>query len=272
MADVERIAAFQQAMALETEGKTLDAATLRQGVAAVFDGSQKGFYLVAVAGTNDDGTTEVVGSLFITYEWSDWRNATFWWIQSVYVDAGWRRRGVYRAMYDHVLSMADSPRRRLRHTALCGAHERHRPAYLRQPGYAQVALRPVTRWTSRHESGIFESWSILKSRPSRIAGSRTHISPRWRWSIKQRSTPTTPTSAASPVSAVAIRSDGDTLITTRGRDPSVVSHKYAYESAGPFGRRLRCSSSRGARHTGGFETRPYKSSRLADNQNALASS
>ena len=53
---------------------------------------------------------------------------------------------------------------------------------------------------------------------------------------------------------------------------SVVSHKYAYESAGLFRRRLRCSSSRGARHTGGFETRPYKSSRLADNQNALASS
>ena len=53
---------------------------------------------------------------------------------------------------------------------------------------------------------------------------------------------------------------------------SVVSHKYAYESAGPFGRRLRCSSSRGNGHTGGFETRPYKSSRLADDQNALASS
>ena len=29
---------------------------------------------------------------------------------------------------------------------------------------------------------------------------------------------------------------------------SVVSHKYAYESAGPFGRRLRCSSSRGNGH------------------------
>lgn len=106
LADVERIAAFQQAMALETEGKMLDATTLRQGIAAVFDAPHKGFYLVAVADTAEDDTDPVVGSLLITYEWSDWRNATFWWIQSVYVDAGWRRRGVYRAMYDHVLSLA----------------------------------------------------------------------------------------------------------------------------------------------------------------------
>ncbi len=106
LADAERIAAFQQAMALETEGKTLDAATLLQGIAAVFDAPQKGFYLVAVAGAAEGGTGPVVGSLLITYEWSDWRNATFWWIQSVFVDAGWRRRSVYRAMYGQVLSLA----------------------------------------------------------------------------------------------------------------------------------------------------------------------
>ena len=108
LADIERIAAFQQAMALETEGKKLDATTLRQGVAGVFEAPKKGFYLVAVADTAEGAAAQVVGSLLITYEWSDWRNATFWWIQSVYVDAGWRRRGVYRAMYGHVLSLADA--------------------------------------------------------------------------------------------------------------------------------------------------------------------
>jgi len=106
LADAERIAAFQQAMALETEGKVLDATTLRRGVAGVFEAPEKGFYLVAAADTAEGGTAPVVASLLITYEWSDWRNATFWWIQSVYVDAGWRRKGVYRAMYDHVLSLA----------------------------------------------------------------------------------------------------------------------------------------------------------------------
>ena len=54
--------------------------------------------------------------------------------------------------------------------------------------------------------------------------------------------------------------------------PSVAFHKYVDESAGPSRRRLRCSSSRGIGHTGGFETRPYKSSRLADDKNSYASS
>ena len=107
-ADAERIAAFQQAMALETEGKTLDPETLRQGIAAVFQDARKGFYIVAVAsgnagGVDDVDAQQVVGNLLITYEWSDWRNATFWWIQSVYVHPDWRRMGVYRSMYAYVL-------------------------------------------------------------------------------------------------------------------------------------------------------------------------
>ena len=99
-ADIERIAEFQQAMAMETEGRTLDTAVSRQGITAIFDDPVKGFYIVAVSDTG-----EVVGSLLITYEWSDWSNANHWWIQSVYVDSAWRRKGVYRTMYDHILGM-----------------------------------------------------------------------------------------------------------------------------------------------------------------------
>ena len=107
-ADIERIAEFQQAMAIETEGRTLDTSTIRQGITAVFDDPQKGFYIVAAASADDDGAPQqVVGSLLMTYEWSDWNNATHWWIQSVYVDAAWRRRGVYRTMYDHILTMTN---------------------------------------------------------------------------------------------------------------------------------------------------------------------
>ncbi len=98
--DLEAIVRFQQAMAWETERKRLDDATVHNGVAAALADPQKGFYLVAEA----DGA--VIGSLFVTYEWSDWRNATFWWIQSVYVDAGHRRRGAYRALHERVCELA----------------------------------------------------------------------------------------------------------------------------------------------------------------------
>ena len=106
-ADIERISEFQRAMAMETEERTLDPFTSRQGIIAIFDDPRKGFYIVAVseADDGDDDTSLVVGSLLITYEWSDWSNANHWWIQSVYVDAAWRRKGVYRTMYEHILSM-----------------------------------------------------------------------------------------------------------------------------------------------------------------------
>ena len=101
-ADANRIVEFQQAMALETEGKTLDEALITVGADAVLASPDKGFYIVAEI----DGT--VVGSLLITYEWSDWRNATFLWIQSVFVDADHRRRGVYTAMHNYVISLAEA--------------------------------------------------------------------------------------------------------------------------------------------------------------------
>lgn len=91
--DIPVIAGYQVAMARETEGMELDADTVHRGVTAVFDDPGKGFYLVA----KDGGST--IGSLMITYEWSDWRARTVWWIQSLYVVPERRREGIYRQMY-----------------------------------------------------------------------------------------------------------------------------------------------------------------------------
>ena len=44
----------------------------------------------------------------ITMEWSDWRDGTFWWIQSVYVEPSCRRSGVFRRLYAFVKSRAES--------------------------------------------------------------------------------------------------------------------------------------------------------------------
>lgn len=94
--DAGLLVSFNQAMAEESEDKGLDTATLRRGVEHLLGHPRDGFYLVA----ERDG--EVAGSLMVTYEWSDWRNGRFWWIQSVYVLPAQRRHGVYRAMHRHV--------------------------------------------------------------------------------------------------------------------------------------------------------------------------
>jgi ribosomal protein S18 acetylase RimI-like enzyme len=98
--DAPVIAGFNAAMALETEHLTLDPVRLRAGVEAVLADAAKGFYFVA----EEDG--QVVGQLMITFEWSDWRNGNFWWIQSVYVQPETRGLGVYRRLYEHVRSAA----------------------------------------------------------------------------------------------------------------------------------------------------------------------
>jgi ribosomal protein S18 acetylase RimI-like enzyme len=98
--DLEIVAANNRAMALETEGKALDGPTILRGVAALLAERAKGFYLLA----ERDGA--VVGQLMVTFEWSDWRDGTFWWIQSVYVAPPARRAGVYRALYARLLAMA----------------------------------------------------------------------------------------------------------------------------------------------------------------------
>jgi ribosomal protein S18 acetylase RimI-like enzyme len=101
-ADADIIASFNQAMAAETERKTLDTRTALDGVEAALADSDRALYFVAEM----DG--EVVGQTMVTTEWSDWRNGWFWWIQSVYVDPAHRRRGIFSSLYDHIRKSARS--------------------------------------------------------------------------------------------------------------------------------------------------------------------
>jgi len=91
--DVSSIVDFQLLMATETEEIILDKSVVTKGVSAVLNDNSKGIYYVAEI----DG--KVVSSLLTTFEWSDWRNGTILWIQSVYVLQEFRRKGVYRSMY-----------------------------------------------------------------------------------------------------------------------------------------------------------------------------
>ena len=94
--DLSIIVEFQLAMAKETEFIELHRPTVEKGVEAVLCDDSKGIYYVA----EEEG--KVVSSLLTTFEWSDWRNGTILWIQSVYVRPEFRRKGVYRKMYAHI--------------------------------------------------------------------------------------------------------------------------------------------------------------------------
>lgn len=98
--DAAALVEFNQAMALETEGKNLDAQILQSGVESVFHDEKKGFYVVV----EEEG--KIAGGLMITFEWSDWRDGWFWWIQSVYILPEFRGRGIYHLLYDFVKEAA----------------------------------------------------------------------------------------------------------------------------------------------------------------------
>jgi ribosomal protein S18 acetylase RimI-like enzyme len=99
-ADAATVIEFNRLLALESEGKTLDPAQLTPGVQAGLADANKGCYFLV----EDAGFP--VGQMGLTYEWSDWRNGWFWWIQSVYVRAEYRRRGVFRTLFEHTQDAA----------------------------------------------------------------------------------------------------------------------------------------------------------------------
>lgn len=100
--DLESLVDFNCRLARETEDHELDPATVRRGLSRLFANPAAGFYTVA----EQEG--RVVGCLLITFEWSDWRDGWLWWIQSVYVEAGARRRGVFRRLFEHVREKAEA--------------------------------------------------------------------------------------------------------------------------------------------------------------------
>ena len=100
LADLEKIVTFNRNLAWETEHKELSLEIVTKGVRALLEDANKGTYYVAVI---DD---QVVGQLMTTYEWSDWRNGMFWWIQSVYIQKEYRKQGIFKALYQFIVEKA----------------------------------------------------------------------------------------------------------------------------------------------------------------------
>lgn len=86
---------------MESEGMVLKPEIISPGVQAVFDdpNESKGHYLIAM----DD--EQYLGCLLITTEWSDWRNGTILWIQSLFVIPEARGKKVFKQMYEYMQAM-----------------------------------------------------------------------------------------------------------------------------------------------------------------------
>lgn len=100
ISDLETIVLFNLEMAMETENLQLDRETVTSGVESALNDSSKGFYLLA------EIEGQVIGQLLITSEWSDWRNATIWWIQSVYIKPEFRGKKIFASLYSQIIDMA----------------------------------------------------------------------------------------------------------------------------------------------------------------------
>ena len=152
LSDAPVVAEFNLRLAGETEQLRLDPEVVRAGVAAVLSDPAKGIYFVAEA----EGA--VVGQLMITYEWSDWRNGNFWWIQSVYVAPEFRQRGVFHVLFQLVHRLAKSRQ------DVCGLRlymhaENHRAAF--RIGKANGIL-------DRNTHAIFRIFPRLEVQPLRL--------------------------------------------------------------------------------------------------------
>lgn len=157
--DRELLVEFSAAMARETEERQLNLARLRKGTRALLASAERGFFIVAER--HEGGRRRPVGQLMVTYEWSDWRNGTFWWVQSVYVDPAWRRRGVYRSMHEYIVTKAKAD------PTVCGIRlyvEQNNQAA--QSVYQRVGLAPSGYW-------VFEQDFVLGARVSSVVKPKT---------------------------------------------------------------------------------------------------
>ncbi|MBE9050224.1 GNAT family N-acetyltransferase [Nostocales cyanobacterium LEGE 11386] len=98
--DLTTLVNFNQALAQEARGEKLDSQLLTSGIQAVLLDSHRGFYTVG------EIENKIVAVALVTFEWSDWRNAWFWWLQDIFVKPSYRQQGIFHAFYTYLKTQA----------------------------------------------------------------------------------------------------------------------------------------------------------------------
>ena len=151
--DAGMIVSFSAAMALETENRRLDLDRLYEGTIALLEFPDRGFFIVAEL---EHTNRQLLGQLMITYEWSDWRNGAFWWIQSVYVDPAWRRKRVYRRLHDTIVAIGKVEYEDVRHQTVRGRDNR-----AAQTVYRRVGMAPSMYEVYEDDFVLRRQWSVV---------------------------------------------------------------------------------------------------------------
>ena len=104
LTDASILAKYNRDAAVEAGNPALDLEKSENGVVAVIQYPQKGFYLVGEI----DG--KIASMILITFEWSDWRNANWYMVASVYTHTDFRRQGYFTKLLEAVEKIAkDDP-------------------------------------------------------------------------------------------------------------------------------------------------------------------
>ena len=100
-ADLKSLVSFAVAEAKEAEGVKKDSERVRQGVTTALNDDSIAMYWVL-----EKNNSGVIGSVSIAKEWSDWNSGYYWWIQSMYIQPGFRGMGLMDRLLDVVKEAA----------------------------------------------------------------------------------------------------------------------------------------------------------------------
>lgn len=100
--EAEALSELIVAMARESENRELNRETLLSGIQAVFINPALGRYWVM------EQAGQLIACTLITVEWSDWNNAPYWWIQSLYIKPEFRGQGLFEELLSALESAANT--------------------------------------------------------------------------------------------------------------------------------------------------------------------
>jgi GNAT superfamily N-acetyltransferase len=99
--DLDMLVSFTLAEAKEAEGIKKSSVIVRKGIKAALENPTIARYWVL-----ENQKREIIGSVSVVKEWSDWHAGYYWWIQSMFIRPEYRGQKLMRLLLDKVREAA----------------------------------------------------------------------------------------------------------------------------------------------------------------------